>query len=982
MATTLQSPGVSVTVIDQSFYVPANPGTVPMLFVATEQDKMNASGTGIAQGTTKSNAGSIWVITSQRDLTDTFGTPYFETDVEGNGIDGSEINEYGLQAAYSVLGISSKAYIIRADIDLGEITPSGTAPTGQATAGTYWLNTADTQFGINEWNSVSGTFTLKTPWVIDDSNTATELTTLLSLGGVPVPTFGSPGDYAMAADGENINQLFYKSSTLGWVPVKNTFDGGKQVVISPHYNYPNFTTTGTGHLSAITGSVWVKTTNPNYGANWDLKYYNGLTQSWTALSPNIYASTEAAIVALDPVGGGLNIPTGTVIIDSDYNNGAATTATSVNFKLWVRNNSAPTTISASSAITTASNSSFTIKETLQSGQWNNSVVVSVNTTTATPLGQLIASSINTNVSLVNIKATWDSVADKLTINHVLGGDFEITDTNGTLGHMGFAPGPGNGTTPNLYSAPSGDLYSWIATNWSPLTYQSLPYTPSTNPADGTLWFDSNLDVDIMYNQGNHWVGYRTAFPNTDPNGPIVSASVPVTQSDGHTALAAGDIWVSTAIPDQYGQNIYVYNGTAWSLQNVQDHTSPSGWVFGDARWATSGSTYTASPISTLLTSNYTDVDAPNAALYPTGTRLFNTRRSGNNIKKYHENYISSGTYPDRWVTASPNDAYAVGTFGRLAQRSVVTTALNALINTNQSIRDTDTLNFNLIATPGYPELIQPMVAFNNDIGQTAFVIGDTPFRLTPTGTALAAYGNNTSNALDNGDQGLVTYDDYLGVFYPSGYTNDNLGNNIVVPPSHMMLRTFINSDSKSYLWFAPAGTRRGTVDNATSVGYIDSTGNFTTTSLYQGLRDVMAGVKINPIATLPGVGLVNMGQYTRANAPSSLDRVNVARLVGYLRRQLTILSKPFLFEPNDSQTRKELKTSVEGLLLELVGQRAIYDYIVVCDTTNNTPIRIDRSELYLDIAIEPVKAVEFIYIPLRLLNTGAIQSGNYGLQAN
>jgi hypothetical protein len=154
----------------------------------------------------------------------------------------------------------------------------------------------------------------------------------------------------MAADGENINQLFYKSSTLGWVPVKNTFDGGKQVVISPHYNYPNFTTTGTGHLSAITGSVWVKTTNPNYGANWDLKYYNGLTQSWTALSPNIYASTEAAIVALDPVGGGLNIPTGTVIIDSDYNNGAATTATSVNFKLWVRNSSAPTTISASSAI--------------------------------------------------------------------------------------------------------------------------------------------------------------------------------------------------------------------------------------------------------------------------------------------------------------------------------------------------------------------------------------------------------------------------------------------------------------------------------------------------------------------------------------------------------------------------------------------------------------------------------------------------------
>ena len=63
---------------------------------------------------------------------------------------------------------------------------------------------------------------------------------------------------------------------------------------------------------------------------------------------------------------------------------------------------------------------------------------------------------------------------------------------------------------------------------------------------------------------------------------------------------------------------------------------------------------------------------------------------------------------------------------------------------------------------------------------------------------------------------------------------------------------------------------------------------------------------------------------------------------------------------------------------ELVGQRAIYDYIVVCDTSNNTPSRIDQSELWLDIAIEPVKAVEFIYIPMRLLNTGAIAAGNLG----
>jgi phage tail sheath protein FI len=86
-----------------------------------------------------------------------------------------------------------------------------------------------------------------------------------------------------------------------------------------------------------------------------------------------------------------------------------------------------------------------------------------------------------------------------------------------------------------------------------------------------------------------------------------------------------------------------------------------------------------------------------------------------------------------------------------------------------------------------------------------------------------------------------------------------------------------------------------------------------------------------------------------------------------------------LFEPNDKITRSEIKNAAQSLLLELVGQRAIYDFIVVCDESNNTPARIDRSELWMDIAIEPVKAVEFIYIPLRLVNTGAIQAGTYTL---
>jgi phage tail sheath protein FI len=70
-----------------------------------------------------------------------------------------------------------------------------------------------------------------------------------------------------------------------------------------------------------------------------------------------------------------------------------------------------------------------------------------------------------------------------------------------------------------------------------------------------------------------------------------------------------------------------------------------------------------------------------------------------------------------------------------------------------------------------------------------------------------------------------------------------------------------------------------------------------------------------------------------------------------------------LFEPNDTITRNQITNTVNSLMIDLVAKRALYDYLVVCDLSNNTPSRIDRNELWVDVAIEPVKAVEFIYIP-------------------
>jgi len=97
--------------------------------------------------------------------------------------------------------------------------------------------------------------------------------------------------------------------------------------------------------------------------------------------------------------------------------------------------------------------------------------------------------------------------------------------------------------------------------------------------------------------------------------------------------------------------------------------------------------------------------------------------------------------------------------------------------------------------------------------------------------------------------------------------------------------------------------------------------------------------------------------------------------VAFLRGRLEEIGNQFVFEPNDQITRNEMTNAVNSLMIDLVAKRGIYDYLVVCDESNNTPARIDRNELWVDIAIEPVKAVEFIYIPLRIKNTGEIASG-------
>lgn len=506
-------------------------------------------------------------------------------------------------------------------------------------------------------------------------------------------------------------------------------------------------------------------------------------------------------------------------------------------------------------------------------------------------------------------------------------------------------------------------------SWQPLSYTPSATQPAGPPAAGTYWYNTNLQADILVSTNQVWQGYRVAYPATDPNGPILSASAPTEQSD-NTALVDYDIWIDTSDVENYPK-IYRYNvaNSSWDLVDNTDHTSSAGIVFADVRANATGAADGSTAPADMVLSNYVDPGAPSANLYPRGLMAFNTRYSTNNVKQWTPNAIPTAPYKDRWVTVSGNKSDGTPYMGHWAQRNVIVQALKAVINTNQDARSEQTY-FNLLACPGYTEVLGDLVELNTDKKNIGFVIGDTPARLTPDGISIQNWATNAMGTTGDGPDGLATRNDYAGVYYPWALSTNLDGSSIFVPPSTMALRTYAYNDQVAYPWFAPAGYTRGIVTGVSAVGYLTSQNSFQNVQLSQGQRDVMYSNSINPIAALPNRGLVVYGQKTLSATASSLDRVNVARLVNYLNYQLDNIAKPFLFEPNDVQTRRAVTTTFTGFIGNLVGLRAIYDFAVVCDDTNNTPERIDRNELWIDIAIKPEKAIEFIYIPVRLLNTG------------
>lgn len=182
-----------------------------------------------------------------------------------------------------------------------------------------------------------------------------------------------------------------------------------------------------------------------------------------------------------------------------------------------------------------------------------------------------------------------------------------------------------------------------------------------------------------------------------------------------------------------------------------------------------------------------------------------------------------------------------------------------------------------------------------------------------------------------------------------------------IPSSGHMAGIFANTDDVSDPWFAPAGLNRAIITNVRKLAWSPTLGQ----------RDILYKNGINPIVSFAGQGKVVWGQKTLLDKNSAFNRINVRRLFITLEKAISTAMKYFVFEPNDTTTRLLIENMVTPFLRDVKSRRGIYDFLFVSDETNNTPERVDRNELWIDIYIKPVRAAEFIVLNFIATKTGA-----------
>ena len=298
-------------------------------------------------------------------------------------------------------------------------------------------------------------------------------------------------------------------------------------------------------------------------------------------------------------------------------------------------------------------------------------------------------------------------------------------------------------------------------------------------------------------------------------------------------------------------------------------------------------------------------------------------------------------------------------------------AYNSIKRAIDTAKDPEVVDYNLAVVPGVTTsgLTDHLINICEDRGDALAVVDLAGGYVPSSENTTAQSGrlgsvNTTVTNLNN--RGLNT--SYGCAYYPWVQMRDTLNNTTVwMPSSVAALGAMSNSERKQELWFAPAGFNRGGLSKGDAgipvVGVAEK--------LTSDERDTLYDANINPIASFPNEGIVIFGQKTLQVTPSALDRINVRRLMIFVKKSISAMANQVLFDQNTITTWNRFTGKVNPFLASIKARFGLDDFKVVLDTTTTTPDLVDRNIIYAKIFLKPTKAVEYIAIDFTITNSGA-----------
>jgi hypothetical protein len=325
---------------------------------------------------------------------------------------------------------------------------------------------------------------------------------------------------------------------------------------------------------------------------------------------------------------------------------------------------------------------------------------------------------------------------------------------------------------------------------------------------------------------------------------------------------------------------------------------------------------------------------------------------------------------DNYVTSVINNGsqwiHVPGTLPTTTNVSLAAGVNSATLGTSEILsghdlfEDVDTITVDFLIAPSMASAADHRTVVNDLIATAQGVRKDCMVVASPnrsaivnnagsevTDTTAALTGLTRSSYLSVDNNFLKVYDKYNDQYIQIPAASSTAG---------IMAATAVNAAP----WFSPAGSRRGQYLGVTSLAYSPS----------KVERDTLYKAGINPVANIPGEGILLYGDKTHLSRPSAFDRINVRRLFLTIERSIAAASKNILFEFNDEFTRAEFVSIVEPFLREIQGGRGITDFKVVCDETNNTAAVVDRNEFVANIFIKPARSINYITLNFVAVRTG------------